>query len=342
MKRTKRIIGVFGITSLLMVVVAITGILYAQESRTDSSPPLPPEVVAQKPLVDAAQSIDVFAQVNHLSGYTGIKLDDDNRAVVLYWKGDTPAELDTLIAGITDVTVTVESVPYSLTELLDEAERLISLPKQDGLRITESGVNSSYDGIRIGVHSDDGSQTEAQKIQAARAAFTSTFPLDISVKGVPIPFRDRWDDEEPFWGGATIDHQTDWFPNYYAYCSTSFAVTTSSGTDGILTSSHCPYGWDWYTPDGNLPVGTHTDPSSCTRGAGTITGETYDPRVYLGTWDDDSPTSAGVSGYGNPYEGQWVIQSSFHCLDCSFNKFLKSSRPSYLNIPSLEVAEKNV
>ncbi len=263
----------------------VSGAVYAQESDTFT---LPPEYVAQMPLSNAAGAIQNLVRDNSLAGFGGLRLDNDNHAVLLHWKGTVPAQISNYIAG-SAVTITVVNVPYSRTELIAEIDRIRQTPRIGDVKLINIGTNRTFDGIDIGINTD-GDQTDAAKIAAGKAAFTSTIPLKFEVAEPLIPFRDRWDDEEPFYGGAQMDHQTHWLPPRYAYCTAGFSVTRDDGSEGMLTAAHCEHedGWDWNTPDGDIEIGYHSSTSSCSTGGGVLIGETYEDRVYRGNWESGS------------------------------------------------------
>ncbi len=75
----------------------------------------------------------------------------------------------------------------------------------------------------------------------------------------------------------------------------------------MLTAAHCHYGRDYNTPEGDLYVGTVSNPSSCTNDASTLLGETYSPRVYGGDWEGSS--SVSVAGWEYPTVGQYLYVS---------------------------------
>lgn len=313
---------VFVLTAVALVLITSSGtpfptdIAHAQgtdeEEATsfESSNEIDPRMVKQMPLADASHQIHQLWQEADLEGFTGVSLDNDEGEVILYWKGQVPSKMNTLINSLqTTVPVRVVSSSYSLEELLVESKRLVELETAANVKVTQAGPLSDFSGIRVGVETiEDHDRAQAEKMDAVRQAVASDFPLEFRVASEARSLRDRWDDASPFYGGAAIDHLDQLFPPKYGYCSTGFAVTTDSGTEGMLTAAHCKYGWDYYTPEGDLEVGTVSNPFLCTYDAGTLIGGSYSPRIYVGPWEDSSQ-SKSVVGWEYPAVNQYVFLS---------------------------------
>ena len=287
--------------------IAITGILYAQgtggdKHEADFDREIDPLIAWQMPLADASSKIHELWQEADLQGFTGVRLDNDNFAVILYWKGEIDPRMSELVTTFS-VPVQVVQRSYSLTEFHQEAKRLVELsPAQTGVNVTEAGPLPDFSGLRVGVESAD-------QLTIAPHVINSHIRLEFSVASAPVPLShvsfDRWDDISPFWGGAAIDHEVSW--GEYNYCTTGFAVTTASDEEGMLTAAHCQYDWDYYTPDGDRYVGTLTNPALCTYDAGTLKGESYGASIFVGSWD--SSQGEAVSGWEYPAVGLNVFVS---------------------------------
>ena len=303
------------IMTLLAMTLAVIGttatVIHAQET-SDSAPnaELDPLVVQQMPLSDAADKIFALWQSENLSNFGGISLAEDNSKVILYWKGgQLPSAMSSLVTDLRNtVTIEVVNTTYSLAEFEAESKRLIEQGRVDTVVVNEAGPSPDFSSLSVGVDTNV-DEPDADKLSAARQAITSTMPLEFSVAKTLDEFRSRWDDEEPFYGGAAID-RSDWFSPTYEYCTTGFAVTTSSGTEGLLTALHCGYGNSYYTPEGDRYVGTVSSPAVCTLDAATLIGQDYSPRVYAGSWN--SSHSLGVVGLVVPAVGQFVYMSGSH------------------------------
>ncbi len=294
------------VVTLVALIATVSGVLYAQ-TNNDPNAELDPLIVAQMPLSNAADKIYALWDSDGLSDFGGISLDNENSAVVLYWKGGRlPSQMSTLVADLrSTVTIRVVNTTYSLAEFQAESKRLIEQGRVGTVVVNRAGPSPDFSSLKVGIDTNV-DEPDADKLAAAQRSITSVMPLDFSVAKTLDTFRRRWDDEEPFYGGAAID-KNDWWSPVYDYCTTGFAVTTSSGTEGLLTAAHCGYGESYYTPDGDQYVGTVSNPISCIYDAGTLIGRNYDPRVYAGSWS--SGRSLGVIGSVVPTVGQYVYMS---------------------------------
>ena len=220
--------------------------------------------------------------------------------------GRLPSAMATLVTDLQNtVTIEVVNTTYSLAEFEAESKRLIELGRVDTVVVNEAGPSADFSSLSVGIDTNV-DEPDADKLSAARLAITSTMPLEFSAAKPLDEFRSRWGDEEPFYGGAAID-RFDWWDQNYDYCTTGFAVTTSSGAEGLLTALHCGYGNSYYTPEGDLYVGTVSDPAVCTLDAATLVGQDYSPRVYAGPWTGSN--SLGVVGMVIPAVNQYVYMS---------------------------------
>lgn len=81
----------------------------------------------------------------------------------------------------------------------------------------------------------------------------------------------------------------------------------------MLTAAHCEFkdGVEWQTPDGDLVIGRHGSTSVCSTGGGVLNptddGQTYDGRVYRGTWQSSS--SANVISHDSAMIDEYVFAS---------------------------------
>lgn len=189
-------IGAAVVTLAVMAIVA--GVMHAQdadnqtkgsESQTlRATPTLDPLVVRQMPLVNAAQDIQNLTGTARLAGLIGIRFDNDENAVVLYWNGELPPQMSTLVDELrADVPIHVVSYSYSLEELRAESRRLVQLPTTNGVNVYEAGPTGDFSSIRLSINIDD-DRTDAQKIEVARQTIRSNFPLEFKVGGKPTPF----------------------------------------------------------------------------------------------------------------------------------------------------------
>ncbi len=192
----------FAIGFLVLVVAAISvvaGVLWSQDNEdqaavpeansNNSRPTLDPQAVRQIPMSNAADRIHRLRSEAGLRGFTGMRFDNDKNELVLYWKGgNLPPEMSALVDQIrAEVPVQLVNSPHSLEEFDAEARRLIQLPTIDGVDVIEAGPTGDFSGIRVGIATND-DRTDARKIEAARQAIKSDFPLDFTVAGKLIPY----------------------------------------------------------------------------------------------------------------------------------------------------------
>jgi hypothetical protein len=84
-----------------------------------------PRERAQQPLVEAADRIQVLVREREYGGFGVLALEDDPRAVVLFWKGPLPRPVQHLVDEVRlTVRVVVHDAVYSRDELLEEAHRI--------------------------------------------------------------------------------------------------------------------------------------------------------------------------------------------------------------------------
>ncbi len=193
-----RFLAVGAVVVMLAVMAVVAGVMYAQDADDqsrrsesnsyESQPWLDPRVVRQMPLVNAAEDIQELTRTAGLAGFTGIRLDNDKNAVVLYWKGELPPQMSTLVDELrANVPIHVVSSPYSLEEFEAESRRLVQLLTTNGVNVYEAGPTGDFSSIRLKINIDD-DRTDAQKIEVARQTIRSNFPLEFKVGGKATPF----------------------------------------------------------------------------------------------------------------------------------------------------------
>lgn len=124
---------------------------HPRRRSVENAPALvPPAMLAQQPLTDAADRIQDLVERERLPGFAGTELDGDT--LVLYWHGAVPPELDRTLRRLRrDVPVRVHPARYPLATLLAEARRLMDAHAAGPLRITSVGPLRDYSGLRVGV-----------------------------------------------------------------------------------------------------------------------------------------------------------------------------------------------
>ena len=178
---------------LLAVTAVFAGVLWAQDNDHnptaiesnpyESQPWLDPRVVRQIPMSNAADNIHQLREAGAFQGFTGMRFDNDKDELILYWKGKLPPQMSALVDELlATVPIRVVSSLYSLDELDAESRRLIQLRTISGVTVYGAGPTSDFAGIRLRIDTND-DRTDAQKIEAARQAIKSEFPLEFRVGG---------------------------------------------------------------------------------------------------------------------------------------------------------------
>jgi hypothetical protein len=180
----------------------------------------------EAPLVSAAERITAAAGNGKASGFTGVALTDDGSWVRVYWKGQPPAGVRTVIdREARKVPVAVEQARFSRQELTAAASQVLRSIEPLGKSVT---VSFPVSGTGLTVSAEDPaaakallpstpvpltvekaatpakvkkSATSAKKATAAKAtAAKPTAAKALAVNQPPSP--SRQDDTRPAWGGA--------------------------------------------------------------------------------------------------------------------------------------------
>lgn len=142
---------------------------------------LSPEEAAQLPLVEAKRKIEKLWKELGLPGYPAGRFENDE-SMSLFYRGELPPEVSALIEQLrSDVQIDVVNSPYSLTELMAEAKRLVELDSTEaGVTITEAGPLPDFSGIRVTIESP-GRQLDAQQLELASRVIQSPVRLEFAV-----------------------------------------------------------------------------------------------------------------------------------------------------------------
>jgi hypothetical protein len=180
----------------------------------------------EAPLVSAAERITAAAGNGKASGFTGVALTDDGSRVRVYWKGQPPAGVRTVIdREARKVPVAVEQARFSRQELTAAASQVLRSIEPLGKSVT---VSLPVSGTGLTVSAEDPaaakallpstpvpltvekaatpakvkkSATSAKKATAAEAtAAKAAAAKALAVNQPPSP--SRQDDTRPAWGGA--------------------------------------------------------------------------------------------------------------------------------------------
>ncbi|MDG4833252.1 cellulose binding domain-containing protein [Solwaraspora sp. WMMD1047] len=257
------------------------------------------QMVAQVPLVDAANVIRTAVDSAPVRGYAGIGLVDDH--VTLWWKGALPADIAAAVnAARRTAPVEVAEATYSRAELRRAAAKLSPLVDADPADASHA-VRLRTDGAGIEVAVDDTAGAKLPKLPAT-AVRTTIVESDRMVE------RSRADDAAPFDGGSGIGFTT---PG----CTAGFGVRNlSTGAGYVLTAEHCgavgsPWhvGWNSTTNSGTLvgyAVASNDDHDTMLIGT-SAPGD----HIYVGGQHDE--VRAQVVGWTEVYPGQLLCQSGY-------------------------------
>lgn len=317
MPRVRKVAGIALVATLLSVLPAVSALAsdqpnanVKQETQPMNShdPTIDPRMRAQIPLKRASGQLKRFIDAQRVKGLSAFAFEGNDQRLVMYWKGDVPAGLQRLIEELranNDFAIEVRSAAFTESEVVPEARRIAGLSPDEagGAHLRGAGPNGDFSAIRVLV-------SKESEIEPARSAIESPFPLTFAVGSMyEAGSGGRWDDEPPFWGGASIFRD----PGGEGHCTLGFGVRRINGGDqGMLTARHCGINVDWYTFAVGGFVGTSGSgdislDTTIIDGADTNPEiDTYGASVYTGDWR--SANNAPISGGENPKErGELVI-----------------------------------
>ncbi|MEV0330880.1 cellulose binding domain-containing protein [Micromonospora echinospora] len=256
-------------------------------------------MIAQAPLVDAANVVRTAVERAPARGYAGIGLVDDH--VTLWWKGAPPADIAAAVtAARRTAPVEVADATYSRAELRKAAARLTPVVEADPAdAIHAVRLRTDGSGIDIAVDHTPGATQPKLPVTGVRTSF---------VARERMVERSRADDSAPFDGGAGIGFTT---PG----CTAGFGVRDAdTGAGYVLTAEHCgavgsPWhvGWDTTTGTGTL-VGYAVD-SNDDHDTMIISTSAPGDHLYVGGQHDE--IRAQVVGWTEVFPGQLLCQSGY-------------------------------
>ncbi|WFE39805.1 cellulose binding domain-containing protein [Micromonospora sp. WMMD998] len=256
-------------------------------------------MVAQAPLVDAANVIRTAVERAPARGYAGVGLVDDH--VTLWWKGTPPTDIAAAVTAARHTApVEVAAATYSRAELRTAAARLAPAVKAGPAGARRSvRLRTDGSGIEIAVDRTPGAGLPTLPATGVR---TRVVTRDRMVE------RSRADDAAPFDGGAGIGFTT---PG----CTAGFGVRDADTDAGyILTAEHCgaigsPWhvGWNTATGTGTL-VGYAVD-SNDDHDTMIISTSAPGGHIYVGGQHDE--VRARVTGWTEVFPGQLLCQSGY-------------------------------
>ncbi|KAI8805907.1 hypothetical protein BJ742DRAFT_855554 [Cladochytrium replicatum] len=228
---------------------------------------IPPEMIAQVPLVRAAEAIQAalppFASNGSVlsSGFAGFIM--TSNSVELWWKGGRPdPAVSAVIDSIKDVKIEVRDAKFSLAELTRASAPLKAFIKEAN---AFHAVSIPSDGSSIVVHGDSSRAPSAGRGMDPESTLSSVLPDKLKqVSGLDVPIvvkaekaptaAQRYNDGAPIEGGIAIC-RGGW------RCTAGFIVR-NGGTFYILTAYHCGQG-TWFTcSDRNNNLGIQIGPSA--------------------------------------------------------------------------------
>ncbi|OZV77019.1 peptidase [Micromonospora echinospora] len=256
-------------------------------------------MIAQAPLVDAANVIRTAVERAPARGYAGIGLVGDH--VTLWWKGAPPADI---VAAVTaarrTAPVEMADATYSRADLRTAAARLTPVVEADPADAVHAvRLRTDGSGIDFAVDRTPGARLPKLPVTGVRTSF---------VARERMVERSRADDSAPFDGGAGIGFTT---PG----CTAGFGVRDAdTGAGYVLTAEHCgaigsPWhvGWDTTTGTGTL-VGYAVD-SNDDHDTMIISTSAPGDHLYVGGQHDE--VRAQVVGWTEVFPGQLLCQSGY-------------------------------
>ncbi len=222
-------------------------------------------------------------------GYSGLIAAPENRALIVYWKGEIPSDVKER-AERTGVPVRFADAAYSQVELNAEVLRLGA-----DKRVGEAAPNVDGSGVTVSV----GNDADAEAIR--REARLST---TVNVGQQPELLWNRQNDISPYWGGARWTNLTTG-----GMCSTGFAVN-AGGQPRMVSAAHC-------ANVGNVVrIGNATQPNTSVIAdinprdhllINRPPNRTFQGRIYTG--GTTSMSSTPVVGPAIDYVGNWICTS---------------------------------
>ncbi len=249
-------------------------------------------MLAQRPLVEAADQLAKVAESPSLQGFAGITLAED--AVVLWWKGTPPARIRQAVAA---KPVRIASAAHSKAEL-DRAAREIAAWQQQhpdqGIDVVKNPGDGS--GLVLGVRP---THRAANELGSTLQRHTGV-PIKV-VAEEPLQPASRGDDWSPWIGGARL-----WNQSAGAICTTGFGVKDGQGRPYILTAGHCGQPGQQFA-DGQGEYIGNMSAKHADHDVALIPTNAVDFQLYVGNSNDN--LIQNVPYWGHVYVGQYLCQS---------------------------------
>lgn len=180
----------------------------------------------------------VLGTAETAEGYAGMIVAPENHEVRLYWKGEVPSAVQTVIdEGRQKAPVRVLPAPYSHAQLQREAEQWA-----ESGQVTGAAPQPDGSGVQVSVKGEDTSPDELHRPGGASA------PIALERGEEQLsPAYDRQNDVPSYYaGGRTWNHRDG------SGCTSGFAVYDKHGDRGFLTAAHCGKLWDQFYDGGGF------------------------------------------------------------------------------------------
>ncbi|MFF2543874.1 hypothetical protein ACFVUY_15055 [Kitasatospora sp. NPDC058063] len=263
------------------------------------------------PVQDWAESGDPAAV-----GYAGTVIDPANQHADIYWKGEAPAEVRSLLdanaasAG-PGYTVDVHRSPYSRAEMRAAIDRFTAAVAPDAwtsIGPQEDGTAIAITYARAKAKQLTGGDTAAQAY-SRQAAGIAGMPVTAGVEETPVALSgSRHSDSAPHYAGAEVS------TGKASFCSTAFSGW-KGGTKVVLTAAHCG-GGRYYNGTGSYIGDLSSVGDGLDVGMIAISGS-GGGRFYDGAWSDRGGSSRHTYGAGRNNVGDLIClsgaQSGWKC-----------------------------
>ncbi|WP_405059316.1 S1 family peptidase [Kribbella sp. NBC_01505] len=253
------------------------------------------QMLAQRPLVEAADQVAAVVETAGLTGYAGLVLTDDS--VVLWWKGTPPTRIQQAVASAgRTAPVRIAKAVHSKAELDAAAKSIEAWQKQN----PNNGIDAVKDpgdgsGLVLGV--SPGRQKTAALGQTLQQQ--TGVPVRV-IAEAPLKPTSRNDDWSPWIGGAGL-----WNQSAGAICTTGFGVKDAQGRPYILTAGHCGSPGQQFADRQGEYIG-NMGAKNGDHDIALIPTNAVDFQLYVGNSNDNLVQN--VPFWGHVYIGQFLCQ----------------------------------
>lgn len=328
---------------VLAACMGVTATLAASPSTAEPGPA--PEIITNpdpaEVAIDEVRAAGDAVSLYKEPGFGKVTLDLDAREVRVFWKGTPPTEVSSRV-GVDDNGVTTTLVPteYSDAELLEAAEDLMYAGLEaEGTPISFVSQFPDLSGLTAAIRPRILAKSEARDATASDTGLEEKLE---DIAGVPVETKTglppttgltRQNDSPPWQGGGAMI-----FGNGF-FCSTGFAVLTSTGAGRLLSAAHCDL-------SANRVINDGTDNQVISNGgdavdrADAFDSLLIDPAASPGTIGKifGGPFNAGtgadryeffVGGFSIPQEGDAVCFSGANSGEHCANKTIQETSGTF-------------